>query len=120
MTNTTRSEVENLKPQSGLTDSEKDALVSQANRYADDVYGGLVRTLSEVEGDEKDFKSLIAAHMWELAEGGELQSENQAGGSVSFNVTAGDTDEAALAQTRYGRLALGYIRQGGQVSVEWA
>jgi hypothetical protein len=120
VTDTSRSEVENYKPQSGLTDAEKDALVSTANRFVDDVYSGLVRTLSQVEGDEKDFKSFIAAHLWTLAEGGELQSEGQAGGSVSYNVQPGGDNQEWLAQTRYGKMALGYIRDDAQVGVEWA
>lgn len=120
MADTTRSEVESYMPQSGLTDGEKDTLVSVANRFANDVYGGTVRTIGETEGNEKDFKSLIAAHLWTLAEGGEVQSQNQAGGSIAYNVNAADVDQTALAQTRWGRMALGYIRDGGQIGVEWA
>lgn len=121
MTDTTVEAVESMKPQSGLGDAAKVDLVQQANRYVDDVYSGLVRTLSEIEGDEQDFKTLLAAHFWELAEGGEAQSENQAGGSISFNVQGGNIEEElALGQTRYGRMAFGYIRRDAQIGIEWA
>lgn len=119
MADTTRPAVEDLKPESGLTTGEKDALVEMANRFADDVFGGTVRTIGEVEGDDSDFKRLLAAHFWELAEGGEVQSESQSGGSLSYNVNPGNVEQS-LDQTRYGRMARAYIRQGGQIGVEWA
>lgn len=119
MADTTRSDVENLKPESGLADGNKDFLVTMANNFADDVFGGTVRTIGEVEGNDTDFKTLLAAHFWELAEGGELASESQSGGSMSYNVNPGNIEDS-LSQTRYGRMARAYIRQDGQFGVEWA
>lgn len=119
MADTVRTDVEDIKPESGLTNSQKDALVEMANRFADDVFGGTVRSIGEVEGDDGDFKRLLAAHLWELAEGGEAQSESQSGGSVSYSVNPGNVEQS-LSQTRYGRMARAYLRQEGQVGVEWA
>lgn len=118
MTDTTRSDVDAIYGSRGMTDSDADALVDQANRLADDVFGGTTRTLSEIEGNVKDFKTLLAAHLWALREG-EAQSENQAGGSVTYNVAQGDISDS-LSETRYGRMAQAYIRDGASIAVEVA
>lgn len=101
-----------------MTDAEADALVSIANRLADDVFSGRVRTLSEREGNDKDFKTFLAAHIWALREG-EAQSESQAGGSISYNVVAGQI-QANLSETRYGRMAETYLRDQSSIGVEIA
>lgn len=110
MTDTTRSDVAALYGSYGMSDSDADALVAQANRLADDVFSDQIVFTSETQGDEKDFKTLLAAHLWALREG-EAQSENQAGGSVTYNVTTGDVSDS-LSETRWGRMAQAYLRGG--------
>lgn len=117
MADTTRSDVEDIFGDSALTDAEKDNIVSIANRLADDAYSGQLRTLGEIEGNEKDFKTFLAAHMWELAEGGEISSESQTGGNVTFNHMTGDVTDS-LTETRFGRQCLLYLRHGASISVE--
>lgn len=118
MTDTTQSDVDNLYGNRAMTDAEADELVSMANRLADQVFSGKIRTFGEVEGSEKDFKTLLAAHLWTLREG-EAQSESQAGGSISYNVTAGNVEDG-LSETRFGRMAQTYLRSGASVGVEIA
>lgn len=102
-----------------MSDSDADSLVNIANRLADDVYGGAIRTLGEVEGNEKDFKTYLAAHLWAVREG-ESQSESQTGGSVNYTWSSPAEAESALAQTHWGRMALAYTRSGASISTEIA
>jgi hypothetical protein len=118
MADTSRSDVDAIYGQRGMSDSDADTLVSQANRLADDVFSGQLRTLSEIEGNEKDFKTLLAAHLWTLREG-EAQSESQTGGSITYNITTGDLKDG-LSETRFGRMAQAYLRDSASVSVELA
>lgn len=118
MADTTRSETDAIYGDRAMSDSDADALVSIANRLADDVFGGKVSRLGEVEGNDKDFKTFLAAHLWALREG-EAQSESQAGGTVTYNVISGRVEDN-LSETRYGRLAQAYIRDGASIGVEIA
>lgn len=117
MADTTRSDVDQLYGDRGMSDSDADALVSIANRLKDDVYGGRIARRGEVEGNEKDFATALGAHLFALREGGELQSESQSGGNVSFNVVAGDV-EASLTETRFGRLARAYLVSEASIGIE--
>lgn len=119
MTDTTRSDVDAVYGDRAMSDGDADSLVSIANRLADDVYGGRIRTLGEVEGNEKDFKTYIAAHLWALREG-EAQSESQTGGSVNYTWSSPGDAEESLTQTHWGRQALMYLRSGASISVELA
>lgn len=120
MTDTTRSDVESVYGAKGMDDSDAEALVTIANNLADDVFGGTTRTLGEIEGNEKDFKTYLAAALWTVREG-ELESESQAGGSFSVNVqTPGEMEVWLQNLNKYGEVAAGYIRTGTNVSVEWA
>lgn len=118
MADTTRSDVDAIYGDRAMSDTDADALVSIANRLADDTFGGMLRTLGEVEGNEKDFKTFIAAHLWALREG-EAQSESQAGGTITYNVVSGQLEDS-LSETRYGRMAQAYIRDGASIGVEIA
>jgi hypothetical protein len=110
----TISDVEKLdsKSWSQLPDSHKTEMLNIAQRRADNQYGGDASTLSIVEGSRDDFVKWLAAHLWELAEGGEAQSESGAGGSVNYNTVTGETFDD-LGQTRYGRVAREYVDRGG-------
>jgi hypothetical protein len=107
----TRADVEKLdsKSWSQLPDNHKDELLNIAERQASDIYGGDVSTLSIIEGNRDDFVKYLAAHLWELAEGGEAQSESSTGGSVNYNTVTGNP-MSSLTETRFGRVAQEYVR----------
>lgn len=115
MVDTTRSDVDAVYAERGMSDSTADSLVSIANRLADNVFAGKLSTLAEVEGDEKDFKTYLAAHLWAIREG-VPQSESQGGGSISYVTDPGNI-EASLSQTPYGQVARSMLRDGASISV---
>jgi hypothetical protein len=100
-----------------LSDSAAENIIDRADRLADDVYSSRVAREGQIEGNEKDFKVLLACHLIELTEGGEIQSQNQTGGSVSYNTVTGDPLDS-LSETRWGRLAETYIRDNQSISIE--
>jgi len=114
-----RADVEDLDSTgwSQLDDSKKDALLEMARTRVDTVYGGQVSTISIVEeGARDDVIKLIAAHLYELAEGGETTSESSTGGSVNYN--SGSVQEyQALSETRYGRQAQDYLQDEAGIGI---
>lgn len=100
----TTTDVEDLSSTnwSQLPQDTKDALLTQAQNVVNDLYGGDTATVAELEGNQDDAITWLTAHMWELAEGGETQSENSSGGSVSYNTVTGEW-RSSLSETRYGR-----------------
>jgi len=68
------------------------------NQYTD-----RTSTLPTLIGDKDIATELLAAHLFELAEGGEAQSEGGEAGSVTFNTMPGETLNS-LTETRHGRL----------------
>ena len=113
----TRSDVEDLSSDSWrqLDDSKKDAMLSIAEDMADDLFGGRVATLNEVEGSMDDFKKFLCAHLWELSEGSVAQSESSQGGNVNYNTVTGNA-MSSLSETRYGRVCLEFLRQNQSIS----
>lgn len=107
----TVAEVESLSSTgwSSLETSKKEDLLDMAERQANDLHSGRVGTNAIIDGDKDDFIKLLAAHMYEIAEGGEAQSESSTGGSVNYNTVTGEIPNG-LSETRYGRQALEYIR----------
>lgn len=107
----TVSEVESLSSTgwNSLEDSKKEDLLDMAERQASTIHEGRVSTITIIEGDTDDFIKFLAAHLWELAEGGESQSESSTGGSINYNTVTGEVPNG-LSETRYGRQALEYIR----------
>lgn len=99
-----------------LSASKQQELVDVAERLRDGVFGGRVRTLQEIEGDGEDFGAYLAAHLWELAEGGEAQSQSQTGGSVNYAHLQGNV-EHTLTETRYGRVCRMMLRQNASVGI---
>ena len=99
---------------SQLADAKKTHLLDIATQEANDIYGGRVATLSILEGNKDDFIEYLAAHKWELAEGGEAQSESATGGSVNYNTVTGEVMNG-LSETRYGRQALEYLRDESRI-----
>lgn len=96
------------KSWNALDSTQKQDLVDRAERYVDDILTKRTSTVSTIEGALDDLKTLIAAHFWTLAEGGEAQSESATGGSVNYNTVTGEVYNG-LSETRYGRMALEYI-----------
>jgi len=115
--NVTQSDVEALSATSWqqLDDSKKQDLLDFADRRAK-LHDGSVSTLPEIEGNRDDFVTLIAAHFWELAAGGEAQSESSSGGSVNYNTVTGETRNS-YSQTRYGREAQEYLRDEQSIGI---
>jgi hypothetical protein len=100
---------------SQLSDGRKDELIRQALGERDSLYTERQSRLPTLDGDAETFSLLLAAHKWELAEGGEAQSESGEGGSVSYR--GGNVGgEDALASTRFGRQALSHVRDDESIS----
>ena len=118
MSDVTIEDVENLssKGWTQLNTDKKQALLEQAEREADGIYSKRVSTLPTIVGQKKDFIMYLTAHKYELAQGGESQSESSSGGSVNYNNPQGDT-ELNLTQTRYGREAYRYLRDNQGIGV---
>jgi len=98
-----------------LDNSKKQDLLDFAERRAD-LHNAQISTLPEIEANREDFETLIAAHYWELAAGGEAQSESSSGGSVNYNTVTGETRNA-YSQTRYGREAQEYLRDEQSIGI---
>lgn len=107
----TRDEVEKLdsKGWSQLPDDHKDALLEDAKAERRTIFGGNVSSLRTIEGDEDVFVKNLAAHKWELAEGGEASSESSAGGSVNYNLGNPSDTMTYLSQTRFGRTCIALL-----------
>lgn len=93
-----------------LSSAAQQSLLDIADRLASDVFGGKLARSSELEGDTDDFVTFLAAHLWELAEGGEVASQSQTGGNVNFNHLTTNA-ESSLGETRFGRLCLLMLRE---------
>lgn len=112
----TVAEVESLSSTgwSSLEQSKKQDLLDIAERQANDIHAGRVGTNTIIDGDKDDFVKFLAAHLFELAEGGEAQSESSTGGSVNYNTVTGEVLKG-LSSTRYGLQAREYIRDNAGV-----
>ena len=99
-----------------IDEAKKQELVDVAERLREQVFGGRVARLSEIEGDTDDFTRYLAAHLWEVAEGGEVQNSSQTGGSVAFQHLQTNI-ESTLGETRYGRLCLMMMRTKASVGI---
>ena len=104
------------KEWNALDSTKKQNLLDKADRFVSSNFGGRVSTLPEIEGDRDDLISLVAAHFYELSEGGEAQSESSTGGSINYNTVTGETYNG-LSETRYGRMALEYVRDEQSVGM---
>jgi len=92
-----------------LADEKKNLLIREAVGEASTLYTGRFSRLPTVDGDGETFVLNLAAHKMTLAEGGEAQSESNAGGNVSYNTVTGDS-MSDLQHTRFGRTALKHVR----------
>lgn len=96
-----------------LSDDRKDELIREAIGERDTLYTGDMSRLPTLDGDREVFSLNLAAHKWELAQGGEAQSESGEGGSVSY---AGGAGEDYLELTRYGKTALRHVWLDNSIS----
>lgn len=96
-----------------LADDKKDELIREALGERDTLYSGRMSRLPTLDGDAEVFSLNLARHKWELAEGGEAQSESGEGGSVNYR---GGNIEEYLELTRYGETALRHVWQDNSIA----
>ncbi len=96
-----------------LSDSRKDELIRESLGERDTLYSDRMSRLPTLDGDAEVFSLNLAAHKWQLAEGGEAQSESGEGGSVNYNTSAG---EEYLNLTRFGETALRHVWMDSSIS----
>lgn len=97
-----------------LSSSKKSALLADAETERDTMYSGRNSRYKTVVGDEDVFIKNLAAHKWELAEGGEAQSESQTGGSTSYQQ---GQSEDYLSLTRFGMTASRHLADEQSTSI---
>jgi hypothetical protein len=83
------------------TETKQESL-DRARRLLDNQFSDRVATLPTFVGSRDDGLKLLAAHLIEMATGGEAQSESTEGSSVTYNTVTGETVDN-LTETRYGR-----------------
>jgi len=81
----------------------KNTMLNTAKALIENQFTDRTSTLPTLVGDKDDATELLAAHLFDLAEGGEAQSEGGEAGNVTYNTTAGETLNS-LTETRFGRL----------------
>jgi hypothetical protein len=81
----------------------KNTMLQTAQALIENQFTDRTSTLPTLVGDKDDATELLAAHLFDLAEGGEAQSEGGEAGNVTYNTSAGETLNS-LTETRYGRL----------------
>ncbi|AFH21550.1 hypothetical protein OSG_eHP4_00040 [environmental Halophage eHP-4] len=108
----TVSDVEALESKGwqSLDSTTKQDLLDDAKAERDTLYSGRVARTPILDGDEEVFIKNLTAHKWELAEGGEAQSESQTGGNTSYNLANAEPREY-LTETRFGRTCLEHLDQ---------
>jgi len=87
---------------SQMDDTVKQQALDRATRLLDNQFSDRVSTLPTFVGSRDDGLKLLTAHLIELAQGGEAQSESSEGGSVTYNTVTGESIDS-LTETRYGR-----------------
>jgi len=95
---------------------QQDQLVDIAERLTDNVFDERIGRTSQIETDTDDFAAYIAAHLWEIAEGGEASSQSESGGSVNFGHLQSNAEQT-LSETRYGRVCLMMMDDGASTGI---
>lgn len=111
----TLTDLDAVYPKRQLADDKTETLKGMAVRFTNQVTGGALAGISEVEGPADDFALFVWAHLVELRSG-ESNSESQSGGSVSYSRNPGDLQHT-LSETRYGRMARSYLRGEQSIGV---
>jgi len=99
---------------SQLSRGRKAELIRESLGERDTLYSGRMSRLPTLDGDAEVFTLNLARHKWELAEGGEAQSESGEGGSVSYQ--GGGAGEDYLKLTRYGKTALRHVWKDNSIA----
>lgn len=86
-----------------LNSTKKGDLLDTAGSIIDGQLSERQSNFSTLQGDRDEAVELLAAHFYEIAEGGEAQSESSQGGNVSYNTVTGEWQNS-LSGTRYGRI----------------
>ena len=97
-----------------LSDDRKQALLDDAETEYATMYDARNSRFPTLVGDKDVFIKNLAAHKFELAEGGEASSEGGQGGSTSY--VTGQADEY-LTLTRYGKTALRHVRYDESIAI---
>lgn len=107
-------ELLSAKGWNNLSQSRKQALLDDAVRESETLYSDRNARFPTLDGDRDVFIKNLAAHKWELAEGGQATSESSQGGSASFSVTPSDD---YLSLTHFGETARRHIRDDESVAI---
>jgi len=107
-------ELLDAKGWTNLSDSRKLALPDDAITERATMYTGRNARFPTLVGDEDVFVKNLAAHKWQLAEGGQPNSESNQGGSASFDTTQSDD---YLSMTHYGETAKRHIRYDESIAI---
>jgi len=100
--------------QGDLGNTDASDLIDTAVSMFENVFSDKVLFTSEAL-DEDEAVKYLAAHKWAIALGDEIQSESQAGGSVSYNVPT--STARGLSRTKYGQEVLEYLRDTPNIGV---
>ena len=115
MVSITVSEVEDVYGVQDPNVPNKQALVSIAERFTEQVRSGRMAQIDEIEGDEEDFAKYVAAFLWDRTTGRDLNQEFQTGNNEPGDFASIDSTDA-LGANRYGQIAL-MIAGGNRGSV---
>jgi len=96
--------------------SQQNQLTSIAERLTDNVFDKRLSRDAQIETANEDFAAYLAAHLWELSEGGEVGSQSQSGGNVSIDHLRTNT-ENNLSETRFGRVCLLMMDDGASTGI---
>jgi len=99
---------------SQLSDGRKQALLDDAKRESETIYSGRMSRTPTLDGDRDVFIKNLAAHKYQIASGGEPESENAEGGSASFKSISGD---GYLDLTKFGQTAKRHVRDEESISI---
>lgn len=99
---------------SQLSRGRKVRLIRDALGERETLYSNDMARFPTLDGDEETFLINLAAHKFELAEGGEAQSESGEGGSASYRTGQGDD---YLDLTRFGQTAKRHVRNEESIGI---
>ena len=85
-----------------LGEDKKEYWLQFAENLIENQFSQRFATLPTIRGDPDDAHILLTAHCWEVATGGQVNSESQQGSSADYNTVTGEWNEW-LSETSYGR-----------------
>jgi len=96
--------------------AQQSELTDIAERLTDNVFDKRLARDPQIETSNDDFAAFLAAHLWEIAEGGEASSQSNSGGSVNFNHLQTNVEQN-LSETRYGRVCMMMMDDGASTGI---